>query len=258
LLKQRRQRSGIFHAGCFQPDVFKPLIEPDSADVMKRALAGLALCALPILSASQAAEGLVSIEDEPRHRLAFENAHVRHFDVQLERGYVALYHWHRNDGVFVNIRPSQTTAQDLGGEPKTRPWRAIGETYFIGYSEQPKVHRVSNSGDRVYHVTDTEILKACGTAQSGFSPRRNQALILDNARVFVTRILLHPGESTELAGPCGMLVSLYPAELRLEADAGHETLSLARAGFHWREVREPRRLVNTGRTVFHGVDILVK
>jgi hypothetical protein len=209
-------------------------------------------------AATPAERGPVPIEQEPRHRLAFENAHVRHFDVQLEPDYVALYHWHRNDGVFVNIRSAQTTAQDLGGEPMARGWRAIGETYFIGYTDKPKAHRVSNTDDRVYHVTDTEILRACGQQQSGFVPRRNQTLILENTRVFVTRIVLHPGESTELAGPCGLLVSLYPGKLRMEAAAGNVPLSLQRAGFHWREASEPRRLVNTGKTVFHGVDILVK
>ena len=198
------------------------------------------------------------IEHEPRHRLAFENRHVRHFDVELEPGYVALYHWHRNDGVFVNIAPSETTAQDLGGEPKQRGWRAMGETYFIGYSDKPKAHRVTNSGDRTYHVTDTEILESCESTQSGFAPANNQTLIVDNARVFVTRIMLHPGESTELEGPCGMLVSVYAGALFLESPGNSALLSLAPAGFHWRESNQTYRLRNAGKTVFHGVDIRIK
>lgn len=222
---------------------------------MKRLLA--TLLTMPIVL-GHAADDAVPIEQEPRHRLVFENRHIRHFDVQLEPGYVALYHWHRNDGVFVNIRPSETTAQDLGAQANTRAWRAIGETYFIEYSAKPKAHRVSNTGERVYHVTDTEILQACGAAGPDFETGRNQTLIIDNARVFVARIMLHPGDSTELDGPCGMLVSVYASDLQLESSGGIERLSLPRAGFHWREAQQPLRFTNTGNTVFHGVDIRIK
>lgn len=220
----------------------------DLALVLSLTLAGIA----------QAAEDAVPIEQEPRHRLAFENRHVRHFDVELEPGYVALYHWHRNDGVFVNITPSDTIAQDLNGEPKQRGWRAMGETYFIGYAEKPKAHRVTNSGNRSYRVTDTEILQSCGAAPSGFSPAGNQTIIVDNQRVFVTRIILHPGESTELGGPCGMLVSIYDSDVRLEGPGGNKDLSLSRADFHWREANQTYKLRNTGKIVFHGVDIRIK
>lgn len=205
-----------------------------------------------------AIDSAVPIDQEPRHRLVFENAHVRHFDVQIEPGYVALYHWHRNDGVFVNIGPSDTTAQDLGGEPVARPPRAVGETYFIGYSKKPKAHRVSNTGSRVYHVTDTEILGGCAAPATDYATGRSQTLVVDNDRVFVARIILHPGETTELQGPCGLLVSLYPADLWLEGPGGNELMALPRAGFHWRESQQPYRVRNAGKAVFHGIDIRLK
>ena len=69
---------------------------------------------------------IVPIEEEPMHKLKFENAHVRFFDVQLPPGYESLWHSHVFDGVFVNISPSETTAQDLGGEPTKRDPRIIG------------------------------------------------------------------------------------------------------------------------------------
>mgnify|MGYP002622793408 FL=1 len=218
------------------------------------------IAAVPLIFAAVAVAGEapVPIEEEPRHRLVFENRYVRHFDVQLEPGYVARYHWHRNDGVFVNIRSANTTAQDWGGEPVQRGWRAVGEAYFIGYTEKPKAHRVSNTDARLYHVTDTEVLQGCGPAPALPARVRNQSLIVENSRVQVMRIVLHPGESTDLAGPCGMLVSLYPATLRLGHAGGGDPLVLPRAGFRWRETRETQSLVNAGKTVFHGVDIRLK
>jgi hypothetical protein len=218
---------------------------------MKLAVMLLSLaCALPLIAR---AEEPVPIEQEPRHALKFENAHVRYFDVDLPPGYRGRYHWHTNDGVFVNISPAETIAQDWGKQAARRGWRATGETYFIGYADKPKAHRVSNSDTQVYRVTDTEILRGCGAAP----PRAegpNQTLIVENARVFVTRIILHPGESTELYGPCGMLVSVLGGSIALDA----KRIEMARADYQWRQSERAHSLVNTGRSVFHAVDIRLK
>ncbi len=208
-------------------------------------------------SPARATEEPVAIEHEPRHRLVFANDHVRFFDVQLEPGYESRYHWHRNDGVFVNIASAPTIAQDLGKDPVRRGERAIGETYFIDYGARPKAHRVTNPGSSVYHVTDTEILRGCSTAGS-LAEGPNQNLVLDNARVLVTRIILHPGEYTELAAPCGMLVAVSAGDIALQSAAESEQITLQPAGFRWRQKSESIRLLNTGKFVFHAIDIRLK
>ena len=221
---------------------------------MPRLLA-LALSLMALVA--NASDEPIPIEQEPRHRLLFENEHVRFFDVELEPGYESRYHWHRSDGVFVNISSSPTIAQDLGKEPVRRGERAIGETYFIDYGARPKAHRVSNPGSTPYHVIDTEILGGCGTSDP-VAEGPNQTLLIDNARVFVTRIILHPGESTELYAPCGMLVSVSGGNMALESPAGRERIDMLPAGFKWRQQAQTTKLVNTGKFVFHGVDIRLK
>ncbi len=221
---------------------------------MPRLLA-LALSLMALVA--NASDEPIPIEQEPRHRLLFENEHVRFFDVELEPGYESRYHWHRSDGVFVNISSSPTIAQDLGKEPMRRGERAIGETYFIDYATKPKAHRVSNPGSTPYHVIDTEILGGCATADSA-AEGPNQTLLIDNARVFVTRIILHPGESTELYAPCGMLVSVSGGSIALDSPAASERLDMPPAAFKWRQQGQATKLVNTGKFVFHGVDIRLK
>lgn len=206
---------------------------------------------------AQAQSEPVNIEHEPRHRLKFQNEHIRFFDVQLEPGYQALYHWHRADGVFINMYVAPTTAQDVGGEPVRRGGRAIGETYFINYAAKPKAHRVTNPGSTEYRVTDTEILKGCG-ATGPFVAGPNQTVVIDNDRVFVTRILLHPGESTELPAPCGMLVSVSGGNVTAEGPQGSESFAMPVAGFKWRKSPETARITNAGSSVFHAIDIRLK
>ena len=218
---------------------------------MNQRLLALALCLIPQFS--NAADEPIPIEQEPRHKLVFANEYVRYFDVELEPGYESRYHWHRSDGVFVNISSAPTIAQDLDKEPVRRGERAIGETYYIDYGAKPKAHRVSNPGTTPYHVIDTEILGGCG--KSGpVAEGPNQALLIDNARVFVTRIILHPGESTELYAPCGMLVSVSGGNISLDG----ERVDLRPAAFKWRLQDQAIKLVNTGKFVFHGVDIRLK
>jgi hypothetical protein len=218
--------------------------------MVKRNLASLLLL---LLTGSVLAEESVSIEQEPQHHLKFTNEHVRHFDVELPAGYQTLMHWHRADGVFVNISSASTTAQDLGDETRKRAGRAVGETYFIGYGTKPRAHRVTNVDTTVYRVADTEVLKPCGSS-AGVAEDARQTLILENERVQVTRVILHPGESTRLHGPCGMLVSVSGGRIEL----GGEEQVIDPAGFRWRESVDAVPLVNRGDRVFHGVHVRVK
>jgi hypothetical protein len=221
--------------------------------VVRWSLGALLLAALPALAQGR----IVPIEEEPRHVLKFQNAHVRFFDVQLPPGYEGLWHTHLHDGVFVNIEASATTAQDLGAAPASRPPRIVGETYFINYTKKPRAHRVNNSGTTPYRVTDTEIHQGCG----GFIPFPDgigQTLVVENDRVRVTRLMLGPGERIELHPPCGMLVAVTEGELAFEAGGPQDRVSTDPAGFKWRDSYRPVTLINVGSTVFHGVDILVK
>lgn len=221
-----------------------------------RVLSALAVSA-SIHAAAARAEVPVPIEQEPKHVLKFVNRHVRFFDVQLPPGYRSVMHVHHHDGVFVNIAPSETEAEDWGVAPAQRPARAPGESYFIGYATQPKAHRVSNIGTRPYHVTDTELLTGCGNAPLAADALAGP-LITENARVRVTRVELTPGASTKLHGPCGLLVAVTGGQVRIDLPGGAATIAFEPAGFHWRDARDAVTVTNVGDAPLHAVDILLK
>jgi hypothetical protein len=202
---------------------------------------------------SMAAEESVSIEQEPRHRLKFANEYVRFFDVELPAGDQTLMHWHRADGVFVSISVADTTAQDLGDTVKKRPARALGETFYLDYGAKPKAHRVTNVDSTTYRVADTEVLKPCANSGS-LADGAHQALILDNDRVQVTRLILHPGEESLLHGPCGMLVAVSGGRIEFT----DSPQNIEPGGFRWRQSADPLRIANRGDRIFHAVDIRVK
>ena len=227
--------------------------EGDDALEMQRAavLAG-ALAAAP----SGATDRIVAIEDEPRHFLKFQNRHVRLFDVHLPPGYRGLFHSHVHDGVFVNVEASETVATDFGGEPVVRGPRQLGETYFFNYTKAPRIHRVDNTGATPFRVVDTEIHEGCGRSAPVEDAARPP--ILENDRVRVTRLLLDPGRSARLSPTCGMLVAVTGGRLEARSPGGVEVVTLAPAGFKWRDSFAALEVVNAGDAPFHGVDILVK
>jgi len=210
-----------------------------------------------IAVSSHAAEPIVTIDQEPQHRLKFQNQHVRLFDVLLPPGYKSLWHSHLNDGVFVVVESAESQAQDLGAEPVDRPPRTIGETFFINYGKKHNVHRVNNTGATPYHVTDTEILQSC----PGYATAKDaegQTLILENERVRVTRLMIGPGETMKLHPPCGMLIAVTTAKLSFKGPGAEETVTFDSAGFKWRNQLQPLQFTNVGQEVFHGVDIVLK
>jgi hypothetical protein len=209
------------------------------------------------IAAPARAEDPVPIDQEPRHVLRFQNAHVRFFDVSLPPGYRGVMHIHQYDGVFVNIEPSDTEAEDWGKPPSVRPPRQPGETYFIGYAAKPKAHRVSNVGTGTYHVIDTEIMAGCGPADPG-GDALSGPVIVENPRVRVTRVELQAGARATLQGPCGMLVAVSGGTLVATQPGGESRVTLAPAGFHWREGVQPVVIENAGDATFSAVDIRLK
>ncbi len=109
---------------------------------MPRLLA-LPLCLMPLVA--NAADDPVPIEQEPRHRLKFENEHVRFFDVELEPGYESRYHWHRSDGVLVT-RVILHPGERIDMTPAGFKWR-----------QQAQTTKLVNTGQFVFHGVDIRL-----------------------------------------------------------------------------------------------------
>lgn len=215
------------------------------------------LASLVCAAGVSAADSIVPIEEEPRHRLMFSNPHVRYFDVQLEPGYLSRWHTHLHDGVFINIGSSETSAQDYGGEAQSRPPRAVGATTFINYTRKPKAHRVANTGTSAYRVVDTEIHRGCGGYRAA-PVGDGEELLIDNERVRVVRLVLLPGQSAPLHPPCGMLVAVSAGKVTLDGGGAQARLDLLPAQFQWRQSDAAQRVTNVGEMPMHAVDVLVK
>lgn len=108
-------------------------------------------------SAKGTAEDPVPVEQEPHHRVIFENQYVRVLDVVLKAGDTTLFHRHSIDNVPIILTGADNKTQFAGKDWTPTPTKAKSVGFIAG-AAKPYVHRISNQGSTTYHVIDVEIL----------------------------------------------------------------------------------------------------
>jgi hypothetical protein len=105
-----------------------------------------------------AAQSIVPVHEEPRHRVAHETAAFRILDIQIPPGDTTLFHRHSTPIAYVSIGVSPVNIQPYGGEwgSATRdspPVLALAEVRLNeGYYDSPESHRVATVGDDLFRL----------------------------------------------------------------------------------------------------------
>lgn len=99
----------------------------------------------------------VAVEQEPYHRVVFENQYVRVLDVVVNPGDTTLFHKHSLDNVAVQLNDANIKRQFPDEDWVATPARE-GSVGFVAGTRTPYTHRISNAGTTVFHVLDIEIL----------------------------------------------------------------------------------------------------
>lgn len=108
-------------------------------------------------SAKGTADEPVAVEQEPHHRVIFENQYVRVLDVVVKPGETTLFHKHSIDNVPIILTDADNRTQFAGKDWQPTPAKAKSVGFIPG-AEKPYVHRINNQGSTVFHVIDVEIL----------------------------------------------------------------------------------------------------
>jgi quercetin dioxygenase-like cupin family protein len=104
------------------------------------------------------------VTKEPRHRVTFENAQMRIFDVNIPPGAASIDHRHDRDIVTVSmtggteIRIQNTEARSTASAPR----RPLGDAMLTEYAGKPGSHTEENIGTSAYQLFAIENLKASG------------------------------------------------------------------------------------------------
>ncbi len=104
-------------------------------------------------SGEGAAQSVVPVHEEPRHRLMYEDAHLQVLDIGFEPGDTTLFHRHDRPIAYVEIDATVVNQQVLGGAwgrvspdaaPPVRPPGRVSRNER--YAEAPVDHRVTAVG----------------------------------------------------------------------------------------------------------------
>jgi quercetin dioxygenase-like cupin family protein len=100
----------------------------------------------------------VPVEQEPHHKVLFENQYARVLDVQIPPGESLAFHTHAHDNLSVRISGGLIQNQIQGSEWQPTSEVKPGAVVFAEASNKPYTHRVKNLGTGIYHVVDVELL----------------------------------------------------------------------------------------------------
>lgn len=218
-----------------------------------RLIAAAALSFLGLFSSP--VQSPVPVANEPRHVLKFENDYVRVFDVFVPAGDATLFHTHSNDYVFVTIGDADLFAEVMGSPPVD----LILTNGEVRFTKAPITHRVTNPYIFRFRNITIEILRspgARGTSTPDTSP--GHSIVLDNDRVRVERLILEPGQSTNMHTHNLSALSVFLTRATVLMESPGQTpqeIEYKPGDFRWRDAPVTHSIRNIGTTRFEAVGI---
>ena len=198
----------------------------------------------------------VPVLNEPRHHLKFENEYVRVFDVVVPPGETTLFHIHSNDYAYVGIGAATLKAEVFGSGTSQDLILKDGEARF---TKGPITHRVTNIASSPFRNITIEILKspgAVGASTPDTSP--GHSVVLENERIRIERLILEPGQSTNVHthNLSALSVFLTNSRVQITTPAGKaETFDYKPGDFRWRAAPVTHSIKNIGATRFEAVGV---
>jgi hypothetical protein len=159
---------------------------------------GSSLALNGVLSAQVA----VPIDEEPRHRPMAEMESVQVLDIRIPPGDTTRFHHHDKAVVYVAYDRRSIRVQVLGddwGEPNHEVGDSGDVTVDVDYVDSPVSHRVTNIGDRLFHLVAVLNTRAAGQRPVPDPGALPGELETDNDWLRVSRLGLVEGGGTEWA-----------------------------------------------------------
>jgi hypothetical protein len=161
----------------------------------------------------------------------------------------------------VLLSDTDRTGQVLGAEATVTARRARGSANFTGYSREPLVHTVAVTGDAPFHNIVVELMYPEPGRFTAGTRGNDYAVILDNERVRVWRLVLEPGQAAAAitqAAP-GVRVVIDGGELSESAPGKPDRAKAPRGGeFFWQDAGETRAVRNVGTARIELIEIELK
>ena len=119
--------------------------------------------ALLVLASSALVTAQVPLSKDPTHKLAFENAQFRIFDVNVPAKQSSLEHRHELDVATISMSDGPETRIQVTGQAWGAPAkRPLGDSRVTEYVGKPLSHKIENMGSNAYQLFAVENLHKSG------------------------------------------------------------------------------------------------
>jgi hypothetical protein len=191
---------------------------------------------------------IVSVHEEPRHRLIFEKGHIRAFHTVVPADDMSLFHYHADPTLYVVLGPALLRNQNLGEdwqEPDPSRIAAVGALLFVDYADTPQTHRVHNIGQPTFEVFGVINAGAGGRPPTPMST----APELENTWFTATRFRLAPGDRTPAAALGNPAFVIQPGKGSSAVLVGGSAVAVktVAGNWSWHDAETGIELLNTGR-----------
>jgi len=212
---------------------------------------------------AQAVPTVVPVEQEPRHRIVFENKNVRIYDALIPPGDLTLFHTHSFDNVTVCVSGGNATNEFLG-KPPIQIAPITGAVSFSKATNAPYTHRLGNVGTTPLRFVVPEVLappSASRGVPAALDTVPGHKWVLENDLVKVYRVFIDPKQSTGVRSRTlpWLRISLSQSTISVqELGKNPETLETKPGDYRWHEGATTQSLENIGSTSYEGIEIELK
>ncbi len=200
---------------------------------------------------------------EPHHFVKLDNKYARVLDVTVEPYSGTLYHIHENPYFWISIGAATLRGQTLGAKEIINIEPVDAE---VRYS--PVItHRVGNIGSVPFRNITVQIQAPDDVSPRGSflatpRPTGYQAKpVLDNALVYIERLILEPGQSTGryMLPRSGILIAARDGVVTVERPESPAHRMEMKAGeFEWHTGPVTHTITNSGKTRFEAIEAVWK
>jgi hypothetical protein len=208
---------------------------------------------------AQPQQTVVPIEQEPLHRIVFQNKNVRIIDCIIPPGDLTLFHTHLFDSVTVALSDGRAT-NEIQGKPQNQFTAITGQVFFNKGTNAPYTHRVGNLGTTSLRLMASEVLASSASrgVPAALDTVAGHKLMLENDVIKVYRVSVDPKQSTGIRSRTlpWLRISVSQSTISIQEPGRNiQTLETKPGDYCWYEGPTADSIENVGSTKYEAIEI---
>jgi quercetin dioxygenase-like cupin family protein len=224
------------------------------ADIVK--IGVVSFLVVPFMLFAQQTTAPVPVEQEPLHKVMFQNDSVIVMHLVLPTGKSTQYHIHSHDRVAIGLSNTSIRQQKINESEEPATPTKIGDISALTLND-PYTHRVHNVGKEPFDVLDIELLIRPEKPSTAIAAK----VAAENPSARVYNWVLAPGETSPMHAHVRLYIIISTATMNLSMtspDGQAATHGVEAGDFKFINAAITHTLANTGPTPGQIIEVELK